>query len=64
MGAKFDKRTQQIDLKNGAIVQVKKMIHKKKSIYPYWGYETKQPIISYQLQLHNTMTWDMKYKIQ
>ena len=65
MGSKSDKRNQQPDFQNGAIVQVKKHIYmyKEKNTYTYWGYETKQTIVIYQIQVHNTMTCYMKYEV-
>ena len=44
-------------------MQVKKTPIKWKIKYPYWGYETKQTIAFYQIQVHNTMTYYMKYEI-
>ena len=46
------------------MVQVNKKTYKNWNIaYPYWGYETNQTVLIYQLQVHSTMTCYIKYKI-
>ena len=64
MGFKSDKQNQQHIFRMVQFCRWKNIYKYNINIaYPYWGYGTKQTIVIYQIQVHNTMTYYMKYEI-